>query len=105
MFGFGKKLDKGAWAEAIYGKKLKDPSQVSEAELSAMTDGMLMQHQRIIMDSLQIIKNTKNADTKQGRIDLCRKHLDQMEELKPFANSKQLALIKECEDKVKTGTR
>lgn len=50
MFGLGKKkkIDKGAWAEAIYGKKLKNPEKESEAQLSVLTTGLLMQSHRII---------------------------------------------------------
>ena len=51
MFGFGKKkVDKAAWAEAVYGQKLKNPERESEEQLSALTTGLLMQHHRIIID-------------------------------------------------------
>ena len=66
-----KKIDKSAWAEAIYGKKLKHPEKESEEQLSVITTGMLMQYSRIIYDSVRIVRTTKNADTRQGRLDLC----------------------------------
>lgn len=99
MFGFGKKkVDKGAWAQAIYGKKLKNPEKESEKQLSALTTGMLMQHHRIIMDSVRIAHTTKNPETRQSRVDLCRKHYQEMMKLKPFCNEEQLAIIQNAED-------
>lgn len=60
MFGFGKKkIDKAAWAEAVYGQKLKHPEKESEDQLSALTTGLLMQHHRIIMDSVRLVHTTK----------------------------------------------
>ena len=99
MFGLGKKkkIDKGAWAEAIYGKKLKNPEKDSEARLSVLTTGLLMQSHRIIMDSDRICRTTKNPDTYQGRIELCQKHYNDMLKLKPFCNDKQLAIIRNAE--------
>ena len=56
MFGLGKKkIDKAAWAEAVYGQKLKHPEKESEDQLSALTTGLLMQHHRIIMDSVFVL--------------------------------------------------
>ena len=102
MFGFGKKkIDKGAWAEAIYGKKLKNPEKESEEQLSALTTGMLMQHHRIILDSVRLVHTTKNPDTRAGRVELCRKHYQEMLKLKPFCNKEQLDIIRNAEDAMK----
>ncbi len=98
MFGFGKKkLDKGAWAEAIFGKKLKNPNKVSEEELSIYTTGMLQQYLRIILESANIVKTTRNTDTRQGRIDLCYTNLERMKKLEPFCNDEQRAMILQAE--------
>ena len=57
MFGFGKKkIDKAAWTEAVYGQKLKHPEKESEEQLSALITELLMQHHRIIMDSVLYIR-------------------------------------------------
>lgn len=102
MFGFGKKkIDKAAWAEAVYGQKLKHPEKESEEQLSALTTGLLMQHHRIIMDSVRIVRTTKNPDTRQGRVELCHKHYQDMLKLKPFCNKEQMAMIKNAEDAMK----
>lgn len=102
MFGFGKRrIDKAAWAEAIYGQKLKHPEKESEEQLSALTTGMLMQHHRIILDSVRLIHTTKNADTRAGRVELCRKHHQEMLKLKTFCNREQMDIIQNAEDAMK----
>ena len=51
MFGFRKqKAVIAAWAETVYGQKLKNPERESEEQLSALTTGLLIQHHRIIID-------------------------------------------------------
>ena len=102
MFGFGKKKnDKGAWAKAIWEKKLKNPDQVTEQELSAYTTGMLQQYLRIILESVNIIETTRNAEAKKGRIDLCQKNLIRMKKLEPFCNSDQKAMIHQAEEAIR----
>ena len=103
MFGFGKKkkIDKGAWAEAIYGKKLKNPEKESEAQLSALTTGLLIQNHRIILDCVRICHTTKNPDTYQGRVELCQRNYQDMLKLKPFCNDEQLDIIKNAEEVMK----
>lgn len=102
MFGWKKKVDKAAWAEAIYQKKIAHPENESDEKLSKLTTFMLEQHYRIIMESIQIARTTKYADTKQSRADLCNKHYHEMLKLKPFCNREQLALIREAEKAIKT---
>lgn len=103
MFGFGKKkMDKDAWAEAIYGKKLKHPEKESAYQLSALTTGLLLQYHRIILDSVQIIRATKNPDTRKGRIELSHKHHQKMLQLKPFCNKEQLDIIRHAEDAMRS---
>lgn len=102
MFGWKKKVDKAAWAEAIYQKKIAHPEYESDEKLSKLTSFMLEQHYRIIMESVQIARTTKYADTKQSRADLYNKHYHEMLKLKPFCNREQLALIREAEKAIKT---
>lgn len=102
MFGFGKKkIDKAAWAEAVYGQNLKHPEKASEDQLSVLTTGLLMQHHRIIIDSVRLVHTTKNADTRAGRIELCHQHYQEILKLKPFCNKEQLNIIRNAEDALK----
>lgn len=98
MFGWKKKVDKAAWAEAIYQKKIAHPENETEDKLSKLTTFMLEQHHRIIMESVQIAVTTKYADTRTGRIDLCHQHYQEMLKLKPYCNREQLALIRDAEN-------
>jgi len=102
MFGWRKKVDKAAWTEAIYQKKIAHPECESDEKLSKLTSFMLEQHHRIVMESVQIARTTKYADTKKSRTDLCNKHYHEMLKLKPFCNREQLALIQEAEKAIKT---
>lgn len=99
MFGFGKKkkIDKVAWAEAIFNKTLKNPDKVSEEELSVYTTGMLQQYLRIILESVNIVKTTRNEETRQGRVDLCYTNLERMQKLEPFCNDDQKTMILQAE--------
>ena len=98
MFGFGKKkVDKAAWATAVFEQPVSNPEKLSEKELRGMTGMMLSQYHRIIMESFGIIQRTKNEDTRQGRIDLCQKNYQKMQRWEPFADEDQLAIIRECQ--------
>lgn len=99
MFCFGKKkVGKAAWAELVYGQKLKNPEKESEEKLSVLTTGLLMQHHRIIIDSVKLIRTTRNAETRQSRIELSQKHLKEMRQFIPYCDKEQLAMIRNAED-------
>ena len=98
MFGIGKKnVDKTAWANVLFEKVNKDPEEIPEKFYRDITAGTLSQCRRIIMDSVGIIASTKNADTRDGRIELCRKQMARMKSLEQFCDKELLKMIKECE--------
>lgn len=97
MFGWKKKVNKAVWAEILYQKKIAHPERESAEKLSQLTTFMLEQYHRIIIESVQIVLETKCADTRQGRISLIQKHYQDMQKLKPFCNNEQLAMIQEAE--------
>lgn len=101
MFGWKKKVDKVAWAKAVYSKEIKNPQQVSEEQLSKLTTFMLEQHLRIIEESSKIVHATKNADTRDGRIALCHQHYQEILKLKPFCNREQLVMVQNAENAMK----
>lgn len=104
MFGFGKKkkVDKAA---LVFSVPLKNPEKLSEEQLSELTTVMLMQHARIINDSVRLVWTTKNSDTRQGRTELYLKHYDGMLKLKPFCNEEQLAMIQAVEQAMRGAKR
>lgn len=97
MFGRKKKINKAAWAEAIYHKKIAHPENEPDEKLSRLTTLMLEQHHRIITESVQIALTTRYADTRNSRIDLSYQHYQEMLKLKPFCNQEQLAMIQNAE--------
>ena len=102
MFGFGrKKIDKGKWAEVIYGKKIPNSEAQSVEQLTKYTTMMLEQHYRIINDSVQIVHNTKYEETRRGRLELCRSHHQEMMKLEPFCNAEQKAMIQSAKKMLK----
>lgn len=66
MFGRKKKHNIVKWAEAVYEKPLLHPERESEEQLAALTEMLILQDIRIIMDSIPIIHNSKNSYTRQG---------------------------------------
>ena len=68
MFGWKKKVDKAAWAETIYQKKIMHSENESDEKLTQLTTFILEQHHRIIMESVQIALSTKYADTRSRNI-------------------------------------
>lgn len=97
MSGWKKKVDKAAWAEAVYQKKIMHPENESDEKLTQLTTFMLEQHHRIIMESVQIVLSTKYADTRNGRVALSHQHYQEMLKLKPFCNKEQLDMIRDAE--------
>ena len=103
MFKLSEKdKNKEAWCEAVFGKKARFPREFTEAQLCRLTNDLLMQHDRIIKESAEIIRNTGDEDTRRSRIELMRMNYhDGMLRLRPFCNSEQLAVISEAEEIVK----
>ena len=101
MFGWKKRINKIEWAETLYHKKVLHPERESDEKLTQLTPFMLKQHHRIIMESVQIVLETKYEDTRQGRISLIRNHYQEMMKLKPFCSKEQLVVIQEAEKEMR----
>lgn len=94
---------KEAWCETLFGKKVRFPREFTEAQLRRLTGDLLMQHDRIIRESAEIIRNTNDEDTRFSRIELMRlNYYEGMLRLKPFCSSEQTAVIREAEELVKS---
>lgn len=88
MFGFGKKKINMNWAELVFATPIQHPERITEEMLRQATERQVVRRCEIITESIEIIRNTKYEDTRQGRIDLCQKHIDYL---------RQLAMIQQCE--------
>ena len=60
------------WCETLFGKKVRFPREFTEAQLRRLTTDLLMQHDRIIRESAEIIRDTEDENTRYSRIDLMR---------------------------------
>lgn len=86
-----------AWCEAVFGKKARFPREFTDAQLRRLTTDLLMQHDRIIRECADIIRDTEDEAAKWSRIDLMRlNYYEGMLRLKPFCNDEQLAVIEEA---------
>ena len=86
-----------AWCETLFGKKARFPREFTEAQLRRLTTALLMQHDRIIRECADIIRDTEDEAAKWSRIDLMRlNYYEGMLRLKPFCNDEQLAVIEEA---------
>lgn len=93
------------WCEALFGKKVRFPREFTDAQLRRLTEELLMQHDRIIRESADIVRNTEDEDTRLSRIELMRlNYYEGMLRLKPFCSTEQLAVIDEAEEIVNNMT-
>lgn len=98
MFFFRKKkVDKTEWATLINGKSPKNIEKVSEERLSSLTTISLIQHYRIVAESVKIVLATKNDETRRSRTDLSREHYQKMMKFKPYCNKEQLEILRQAE--------
>ena len=97
MFGFGKKKANMKWAELVFAQPMGHPERITEEMLRKATERQITRRSEIILESADIIRKTKYEDTRRGRIDLCKKHYEYFMQLKPYADKKQQATIRQCE--------
>ena len=94
---------KEEWCECLFGKKVRFPREFTEAQLRRLTSDLLMQHDRIIRESAEIIRNTDDEDTRLSRIELMRmNYYEGMLRLRPFCSDEQQSVIKEAEEIVES---
>jgi len=107
MFGlFKKKVDIAEWAEVVYERPIPHPELEPEDRLAALTEMMILQDNRIIHDSIRLVKISKNAETRSSRALLAHKRYAHMEKLKPYAhrvaNDNLMQLIRYTDAEMKT---
>ena len=92
-----------AWCEAVFGKKARFPREFTDAQLRRLTTDLLMQHDRIIRESAEIIRDTEDEDTIRSRTELMRmNYYEGMLRLRPFCSGEQLVVIEKAEETVKS---
>ncbi len=98
MLSFWKKLKKRKWVKTIYANRVRHPERVPDEQLREATEMQTVRHHEIIMESVAIIRKTRNDETRRSRIGVCKQHLTYLMLLKPFADERQRAMIEECVD-------
>ncbi len=85
------------WCETLFGKKVRFPREFTEAQLRRLTTDLLMQHDRIIRESADIIRDTDDEAARYERIDLMRmNYYEGMLRLRPFCSDEQQLVIEEA---------
>jgi len=85
------------WCETLFGKKVRFPREFTEAQLRRLTTDLLMQHDRIIRESADIIRDTDDEAARYERIDLMRmNYYEGMLRLKPYCSDEQQLVIEEA---------
>ena len=93
---FRKKKDKAEWAAMVFSQPPKHPEKILEEQLIAATGIMIAQHKRITLESAEIVRTTRNQNTRTERLELCKAHYQELLKLERFADQKQKEMIKEC---------
>ena len=102
-FLFGEeKTDKAAWAAAVFESPPKHPEKIDVALLERLTEMDVFQDLRIINESLDIIQKTRNADTKQSRIELTLERYKHLKTLLPYVDDESKSKIMTARNRMKS---
>ena len=98
---FTKGKDKAEWAALAFSKVPSHPENIPEEQLRAATGIMIAQHKRIILESAEIVRTTRNRSTRAERLELCKVHYQELLKLERFADREQKRRIVDCKVAVK----
>lgn len=98
---FAKGKDKAEWAALVFTKAPSHPEDIPEEQLCAATGIMIAQHKRIIIESAEIVRTTRNQSTRTERLELCKAHYQELLKLERFADREQKRMIADCKAAVK----
>ena len=98
---FAKGKDKAEWTALVFSKAPSHPEDIPEEQLRAATGIMIAQHKRIILESAEIVRTTRNQSTRTERLELCKAHYRELLKLERFADREQKRMIADCKAAVK----
>ncbi len=98
---FAKGKDKAEWAALVFTRAPSHPESISEEQLRAATGIMIAQYKRIIIESSEIVRTTRNQITRTERLELCKTHFRELLKLERFADREQKRMIADCKAAVK----
>ena len=98
---FAKGKDKAEWAAQVFSRVPSHPENIPKEQLRAATGIMIAQHKLIILESAEIVRTTRNQNTRAERLDLCKVHYQELLKLERFADREQKRMIVDCKAAVK----
>lgn len=98
---FAKGKEKAEWAALVFSKVPSHPEDITDEQLYAATGIMIAQHKRIILESAEIVRTTRNQSTRTERLELCKVHYQELLNLERFADHEQKRMIVDCKAAVK----
>ena len=101
MFGFSKRRPQAGWAEALMEGPVLTPEKYTPEFLEKLTDQQAGNDFRIIMDCAQIIRTTRNSQTREMRKRLAEEHYAHFLKLKPYFSKVQSKRFESVEQAMK----
>ena len=97
MFGFTGRGNIRAWEYALFEGKNEFLALPDIKLYAHLTEQQISNDCRIILDSVQILQGTHNAETQKMRKKLATERYKHLMQLKPFADGSQKKMIKAAE--------
>lgn len=89
------------WAAAVYGAPIYHPENETESHLAGLTEKLVLQDIRVIMESVKIFHETEYYKTRENRYLLARdryRHLLTLKKFaRPFSEKNLMKMIKQAE--------
>ena len=89
MLGFSKRRHQAGWTEALMEGPVLTPEKFTTEFLEKLTDQQAGNDFRIIMDCAQIIRTTRNSQTREMRRRLAKERYAHFLKLKPYFSKEQ----------------
>jgi hypothetical protein len=86
-----------AWEYALFGEECKRRSHPDEKLYAQLTEQQIANDCRIILESAEICRTTKDCGTLESRKKIAHERYEHLQKLIPFADSKQKSLIKKSQ--------
>ena len=101
MFGWKKKVNLEEWSAAMYGAPILHPEKEAETHLAGLTEMLVLQDIRVILESAKIFQETEYYRTREDRYILARDRYRHLLTLKkyarPYSEKNLMKMIKKAE--------
>ena len=101
MFRLRRKVSLEEWSAAVYGAPILHPEKETESHLAGLTEMLVLQDIRVILESAKIFHETKYYKTREDRYLLARERYRHLQTLKkyarPYSEKNLMKMIKKAE--------